>query len=238
MDNNNIELGTGTINYTGAATLGLTFDSNNRAHLIPTGGAATGGTAALNITGDIDLNGATARTLQVLSPASGDGSVFSIQGSIAGTSSDDGGAIAIKPGSTTSGTGGDLKLYGGTSTSATGGDIQLYTTDGVATTFPILRVVPDKKVSIQNSTGIKVPVGLLDVEQTEGGGAMPVLRLKQDDADYAFAQFTGTTAADSTMNLSTSTAEAAAKTYAIKIKVQNGTDSAVDGWLRVYASAV
>ena len=40
------------------------------------------------------------------------------------------------------------------------------------------------------------------------------------------------------MNLSTSTAEAAAKTYAIKIKVQNGAESAVDGWIRVYASAV
>jgi hypothetical protein len=238
MANNNIDLGTGTINYTGVATLGLSFDSNNRAHLIPTGATATGGTEGLNISGSIFLKGDSARSLTVGSPASGNGTVFTINGSIPGTSSDDGGAIDIKPGASTSGDGGDLNLYAGSSASGAAGDISLLTRSGSSTTFPILRIANDKKVSIQNSSSNKTPLGLLDVQQTEVSGAIPVLSLKQADQNFAFAQFTGTAAADGTMNISTSTATSAAKTGAIKVKIQNGTDTATEGWVRIWADAV
>jgi len=238
MANNNIDLGTGTINYTGAATLGLSFDSNNNAHLIPTGATATGGTEGLNISGSIFLKGDVARHLTLGSPASGNGFDLTINGSIPGTSSSDGGSIDIKPGASTSGDGGDLNLYAGASASGAAGDISLMTRSGSSTTFPILRIANDKRVSIQNSAANKTPIGLLDVQQTEVSGAIPVLSIKQDDQNFAFAQFTGTAAADSTMNISTSTATAAAKTGAIKVKIQNGTDAATEGWVRIWASAV
>tara|TARA_R110001606_G_scaffold213976_1_gene361821 strand:- start:958 stop:2283 length:1326 start_codon:yes stop_codon:yes gene_type:complete len=236
MDNNSIDLGTGWISKDGIGAYGLKFDNLNFAHFVPDTEAATGGTAGVNISGGIFLQGKVNRNITLGAPATGNGSVFTINGSIPGTSSSDGGAINIKPGSSTSGDGGDLNLYAGSSTSGPAGDISLLTRAGSSTTFPILRIANDKKVSIQNSSTNKTPVGLLDIHQTEGG--IPVLRLKQDDVDYAFAQFTGSTAAASTTNISTSTATAAAKTGAIKVLVQNGSESASVAWIRLWASAV
>jgi len=238
MAGNNIDLGAGYINYTGAASLGLSFDSNNRAHLIPTGATATGGTEGLNISGSIFLKGDAARHLTLGSPASGNGFDLTINGSVPGTSSADGGDIHLKPGASTSGDGGNLNVYAGASASGAAGDISLLTRSGSSTTFPILRIANDKKVSIQNSSSNKTPLGLLDVQQTEVSGAIPVLSLKQDDQNFAFAQFTGTAAADSTMNISTSTATGAAKTGAIKVKIQNGTDAATEGWVRIWETAI
>ena len=238
MANNNIDLGTGWISKSGIGAFGLKFDTSNKAHLVPDGATATGGSQALNIAGNIFLKGDVGRSLVMGSSASGNGSDFTISSGLPGTSSSNGGALALKPGYTTSGTGGNLNLFAGYSTSGSAGDVVLLTCSGSSTTFPILRVDSTKKVSIQNSTSNKTPLGLLDVQQTEAAGGIPVLSLKQDDQDFAFAQFTGTAAAASTTNISTSTATAAAKTGAIKVKIQNGADSATDAWIRVWASAV
>tara|TARA_R110000744_G_scaffold377273_2_gene492134 strand:- start:466 stop:1809 length:1344 start_codon:yes stop_codon:yes gene_type:complete len=238
MSNNNIDLGSGTINYTGADVVGLTFDSSNQAHIIPTGGTATGGTSALNLSGDIFLKGDANRIINVGTPASGVGSTLQIFGSSAGTSSSDGGSIVLKAGATTTGTGGDLRFYPGASTSQSAGDVTLYTTGTSNTAIPILRVTPLKRVSIQNSTGEISPTALLDVRQTEVSGAIPVLNLTQSDIDIAFAQFNGTAAAASTTNLSTSTATAAAKTGAIKVLIKDQDGETSVAWIRVWASAV
>jgi hypothetical protein len=238
MSNNNIDLGTGTINYTGVGTVGLTFDSANRAHIIPTGNTATGGTEALNLSGNIFLKGDASREFVVGAPTSGNGSEFLLKGSAAGTSSSDGGPLNFKPGSSTSGDGGNINLYAGSSTSGSAGDISLITRSGSSTTFPVLRVTNTKKVSIQNSTSNKTPLGLLDIHQTESSGAIPVLNLTQSDAAYAFAQFTGSTAADSSRNISSSTTIEAAKTGAIKVLVQNGDETATVAWIRLWESAI
>jgi hypothetical protein len=238
MANNNIDLGTGAINKDGAGSYGISIDTANRVHLQPDGGSITGGTEALNVSGSIFLQGTSNRNITLGAPSAGNGSLFNINGSNAGTSSSDGGDISIEGGSTTSGTGGNISLYPGASTTGDTGSISLYTRSGASTTFPILRIAKTKRVSIQNSSAIIEPTGLLDVEQTDASGAIPVLRLVQDDQDFALAQFTGTAAADSTKNISTSTATAAAKTGAIKVKIQNGTDTATDAWIRVWASAV
>jgi len=237
MASNNIDLGTGVINYTGADVLGLSFDSNNRGHFIPTGATATGGTGALNLSGSMHLKGDVARSISMLAPASGTGQTLGIYGATAGTTSSDGGAIVLKAGNTTTGTGGDLKLYGGDSTEGSNGDVTLYTGTTADTTFPILRVTPTKRVSIQNSAAEVAPTSLLDVRQLEAAGAITTLRLQQADQDVAFAHFEGTSAADSTTNISTSTAVAAAKSGALKITFNNGGE-VVEAWLRTYASAV
>jgi len=236
MAGNNIDLGSGFINKDGAGSLGLSIDAGNNTHIQPDGSAITGGTEALNISGSIFLQGTANRTITTGAPVAGNGSLFTIQGATV-TDANDGGSIAIKPGASNSGTGGDLNIYAGASTSGSAGDLRLYTSSG-ATTFPILRVANDKKVSIQNSAVVRTPVGLLDVEQTEAGGAIPVLRLNQLDADFAFAQFNGTAAADSSTNISSSAGTAGTKNGAIKVRIQNGVEAATDHWIRLYTSAV
>lgn len=237
MANNNIDLGSGSINKDGVGVYGLSINAANQIHIQPDGQSITGGSDALNISGGLFMQGTVNRSLTLGPPAAGNASSFTLNGSTA-TGSNEGGDILINPGASASGAGGDINIYSGASTSGSAGNVRLYARDGASTTFPILRVTNSKKVSIQNSTSDSTPVGLLDIKQTEGEGAMPVLRLEQTDADYAFSQFTGTTAADSTRNISSSTATSAAKTGAIKVLVQNGAETASVAWIRLWASAV
>jgi len=81
--------------------------------------------------------------------------------------------------------------------------------------------------------GIAAPLAKLGVTQASASGAVPCIELEQLDIDDAFTNYKGTTAADSTRSISTSTAEAAAKFGAVMIKI-NGTAK----WIRVYDSAV
>ena len=73
----------------------------------------------------------------------------------------------------------------------------------------------------------------VEINQANSSGAIACLSLDQDDVDQEFIYFEGTSASASTASISSSTAEAAAKTGAILVNI-NGTD----GWIRVYASAV
>ena len=237
MANNNIDLGTGWINKNGTGAYGINIDTANRVHVIPDGEASFLGTAGLNLAGDLLMSAASERTIKLGNTSSGHGYEFMIDGSSVTTASN-GGAIHIRPGSAVAGTGGSMNIYGGSSVEGVAGDISLFTRSGASTTFPILRITNTKKVSIQNSTSNKVPTGLLDVHQTEASGSMPAFNLIQDDDDYAFVQFVGTSAADSTKNLSHSTGTAGTKSAAVKIKYKNGAEDAVDGWIRIYNSAV
>ena len=81
--------------------------------------------------------------------------------------------------------------------------------------------------------GIAAPLAKLGITQTSATGAVPCIELEQLDQDFAFTNYKGTTAADSSKSISTSTAEAAAKFGAVRIRI-NGTDK----WIRVYDSAV
>jgi len=81
--------------------------------------------------------------------------------------------------------------------------------------------------------GIAGPLAKLGVTQEKAAGAVPCIELEQIDQDFAFTNYKGTTAADSTKSISSSTAEAAAKFGAVRIRI-NGTDK----WIRVYDSAV
>ena len=74
---------------------------------------------------------------------------------------------------------------------------------------------------------------MVEINQSSTSAGIACLSLDQDDVDQEFIYFEGTSASASTASLSSSTAEAAAKTGAILVNI-NGTD----GWIRVYASAV
>jgi len=81
--------------------------------------------------------------------------------------------------------------------------------------------------------GIAAPLAKLGITQTSATGAVPCIELEQIDANFAFTNYKGTSAADSSASLSSSTAEAGAKFGAVRIRI-NGTDK----WIRVYDSAV
>jgi len=82
--------------------------------------------------------------------------------------------------------------------------------------------------------GVAAPAGgKLEINQNNVAGAIACLSLDQDDTDQEFIYFDGTSAADSTKSLSSSTATAGTKQGAIRINV-NGTDR----WIRFYDSAV
>jgi hypothetical protein len=88
---------------------------------------------------------------------------------------------------------------------------------------------------INGYLGIKVaaPSSPLHVDQSDAAGAVPVVVLDQGDIDDSFINFVGTSAADGTRSLSSSTATAGGKAGAIRIEI-NGTTR----WLRFYDSAV
>lgn len=81
--------------------------------------------------------------------------------------------------------------------------------------------------------GTGTPLGQITVEQPSATGAIPVVVIQQLDIDDTFINFIGTSAADSTRSISSSTAEAAAKFGAYRVEI-NGTTK----WVRVYDSAV
>ncbi len=67
----------------------------------------------------------------------------------------------------------------------------------------------------------------------DAGGEKPVLAMNQEDDDEPFINYVGTSAADSTKSISSSSGTASSKVGAIKMEV-NG----ITKWLRLYDSAV
>ena len=76
--------------------------------------------------------------------------------------------------------------------------------------------------------------GRMEINQSVTDGAIACLALDQDDEDKQFIYFDGTTATDSTTNVSTSTGTGGTKNGAILVHV-NGIGAC---WIRVYTSAV
>jgi hypothetical protein len=74
----------------------------------------------------------------------------------------------------------------------------------------------------------------VEIKQDSTTGAIACLNVNQTDEDVQFLYFDGTAAADSTTNVSTSTATAGTKNGAIKVYV----DGIGACWIRVYTSAV
>ena len=81
--------------------------------------------------------------------------------------------------------------------------------------------------------GVAAPNGKLHVKQASATGAQPVIEIEQLDQDYAFINYVGTSAADGTKSLSSSSATAGSKAGAIRVRI-NGTER----WIRFYDSAV
>ena len=77
--------------------------------------------------------------------------------------------------------------------------------------------------------GVSSPEGKVEIDQNSATGAVVVLNLDQGDADQPFVDFVGTSAADDSSSISSSTAEASDKFGAVMVKI-NGTAK----WIRIY----
>ena len=88
--------------------------------------------------------------------------------------------------------------------------------------------MPSKTMGIFNSS----PNAPLDIKQDGASANIPVLELEQLDTNESFINFVGTSGTASANSISSSTASAAAKTGAIRAKI-NG----VTAWIRLYADA-
>ena len=75
--------------------------------------------------------------------------------------------------------------------------------------------------------------GFVNIDQASATGAIAVLTLDQGDADEEFIRFDGTSAADSTASVSSSTDTDSSKVGAIRVNI-NGADR----WIRLYETAV
>ena len=73
----------------------------------------------------------------------------------------------------------------------------------------------------------------LEINQAVTDAAIACLSLDQDDEDQEFIYFEGTSAADSSASLSSSTDTGGGKVGAIRVNI-NGTDR----WIRFYDSAI
>ena len=82
--------------------------------------------------------------------------------------------------------------------------------------------------------GISSPTSaFVTIDQASSTGAIAVLTLDQGDGDQEFIRFDGTSAADSSASVSSSTDTGASKVGAIRVNI-NGTDR----WIRLYETAV
>lgn len=233
---------TNTVNAAGYNLYGLGWlsgDTGNRGIKLNTSGQAFVGSGAptpfysgdLNVSSNIYVNGNVAQTIGSVLTATVAPAALTIKGADA-NAANVGGRLDLKAGNSQGSTvlGGDLNIYPGNHDGTGGsGDINIWGYNTAAVAQSIIKVKGESRYVGINNTN---PIAPLDVKQDGTTANIPVVRVEQLDTDESFVNFVGTSGAASANSISSSTASAAAKTGAIKIKI-NG----VDAWIRVYATA-
>jgi hypothetical protein len=187
-------------------------------------------TGDLNVNQDIYLKGGVTQYIKQADSSSGT-SLLVLQGGSRVSSAGVGGGVRILGGdSVGANQAGGLAFYTGNHDgTGSAGNVVFYGYNSSATLQDIMTMIgATKRVGINNNS----PSAPLDVTQTDSSANLPVVELEQLDTNESFINFVGTSGAASASSLSSSTASAAAKTGAIKVKI-NGTDA----WIRVYATA-
>ena len=98
----------------------------------------------------------------------------------------------------------------------------------------------DENMLVSDASADKIGIGVLapadgklEVNQNSATGAIACISLDQDDTDQEFIYFDGTSAADDSASISSSTASAGGKVGAVRVSI-NGTDR----WVRFYDSPI
>ena len=232
---------TNTVNAAGFNLYGfgwLSGDTGNRGIKVNTSGQTFIGSGSptpffsgdLNVSSNIYVNANAAQTIGSILTAVTAPQVLTVKSADA-NSANKGGDLYIKAGNSIGGNaGGQLEFYAGNHDgTGTSGDMAFWGYDSSAAVFPaMIMKMPSKTIGIFNSS----PSATFDIKQGDASANIPVLELEQLDTNESFVNFVGTSGAASANSISSSTASAAAKTGAIRIKI-NG----VDAWIRVYATA-
>lgn len=188
-------------------------------------------TGDLNVASNIYVNGNVAQTIGAVLTATVAPSSLTIKAADA-NAANVGGTLNVRAGDSqgAANSGGNINYYPGNhdGTGKPGNHVFWGFTSAAASQQIMTIDGEDKYVGINITT----PVAPLDVKQDGTTANIPVVRIEQLDTDESFINFVGTSSGASANSISSSTASAAAKTGAIKIKI-NG----VDAWIRVYATA-
>lgn len=185
----------------------------------------------LNVANNIYVNGNVAQTIgsiltSVIAPAT-----LTFKSADA-NASNKGGNLHLKAGNSQGANmGGELEFYPGNhdgSGSSGNHTFWGYSSSGSSTHKIMTLIGASRYVGINTDT----PSGPLHVKQNSTTANIPVVTIEQLDTDESLVNFVGTSGAASANSISSSTASAAAKTGAIKVKI-NG----VEAWIRLYATA-
>lgn len=217
----------GSLNNSGTAGQGQTFNGSDQA-FFSSAGATPFYSGDVNIDNDLYFNGSNSQVIGMTSSAVP--RPLRIEGSSA-TAAGNGADVSMAGGTSLgANTGGNLNFYAGAHDgSGTSGDINFYGVNATPASQLAMKIVgTSKRVGVNESS----PDTMLHVTQSDASANLPALTLEQLDTGESFANFVGTSGAASANSLSSSTASAAAKTGAIRVKI-NG----VDAWIRVYATA-
>ena len=216
----------------------LNGDSGNRGIKVNTNGQTFIGSGSptpffsgdLNVSSNIFLNGNSAQVIGMLLTSSGAPAPLYVQGGTA-NASNKGGALYIKAGNSQgANAGGEVEFYvGNHDGTGSSGDYTFWGYDSSAVAQKIMTL---KGGSRRVGINTDAPSSPLHAKQDGTTANIPVAVIEQLDTDESFINFVGTSGAASANSLSSSTASAAAKTGAIKVRI-NG----VDAWIRVYATA-
>ena len=231
---------TNTVNAAGYNLYGtgwISGDTNSRGIKVNTTGQTFIGSGSptpffngdLNVSSNIYVNANSTQTIGSVLTAVVAPQALTIKSANA-NAANKGGDLYFKAGNSIGGNaGGQLEFYAGNHDgTGTSGDIAFWGYDSSAAVFPAMVMkMPSKTMGIFNSS----PNAPLDIKQDDASANIPVLELEQLDTNESFINFVGTSGAASANSISSSTASAAAKTGAIRIKI-NG----VDAWIRVYAT--
>lgn len=232
---------TATVNGGGYNIYGLGWlsgDTNNRGIKVNASGQTFMGSGVptpffsgdLNVSSNIYVNGNIDQIVGSILTATIAPGKLTVKAADA-NASNKGGNLHLKAGNSQgANAGGEIEFYaGGHDGTGSSGDHTFWGYNSAGAAQKIVTLKGDSKyVGINTAT----PATFLDVKQDGTTANIPVARLEQLDTDESFINFVGTSGAASANSISSSTASAAAKTGAIRIKI-NG----VDAWIRVYATA-
>ena len=210
------------------ANEGININSSGRVFIGATTPGSTFHSGDLNINQDIYLKGSTAQVIQGSSNTSP--SSLSLIAASA-TAANAGGTLYLKGGNSSGINQGGSVIFNAGNHDGTGssGDFEFFGNSTAAVAQRILTLKgATRYVGITNAS----PSAPLDVKQDDAAANIPVIELEQLDTNESFINFVGTSSAASANSISSSTAAAAAKTGAIKVKI-NG----VEAWIRLYLTA-
>lgn len=155
-----------------------------------------------SLTGNVAWTAGSDRTVAPATASGSAGDVLNIT-SGASSSSHIGGDLNLTSGTGGASGGSNVVVKSGTG-SSTAGDINFLQQDGSTSNFTHMMRLYRNMVGVSNNQGTPtVPEALLDIEQSNTGGAIPAVHIEQQDDNVEFIKLTGAGGSGTAYNLDT-----------------------------------